>query len=109
MAATLITIANLGDAALTILTSTVTGTTSIVQSGLLFSNNTSAAAITLTLASGLTPFVVVKDVAGNAGTYPITVAFSAGIDGNASYVITQNYGWVWLAWNATNTNYNLIG
>ena len=46
-------------------------------------------------------FAYVKDGAGNAATYNITITDPAGalIDGNANYVIEQNNGAVLLIWD----------
>lgn len=100
-------VANLGDAALTILTNTVEAGAEIDTPGILFVDNVTAAPMTLTVDSGLTPFLVVKDIAGNAGTYPITVFASAGIDAGTTTLLSVPYQSVWLAWNGA--SYSIIG
>jgi len=67
-------------------------------SGYLWVNNTTAAALTVTLppSPGNGQSVVVKDVAGNAGTDAITVQGSGGdlIEGAASLDLVHNYSWL---------------
>lgn len=47
-------------------------------------------------------FVIVKDVAGNAATYNITIAAATGnIEGAANVVISSNYGVKMFYWNGT--------
>lgn len=101
------TIANLGDAALTIPTGVVTESGTIISGGFLFINNQTSEPLTLTLDTALTPFVVLKDVAGNASTYPITITCSSGIDEGTSTELTLNYQSIWLVWNSA--GYSIIG
>jgi len=63
-------------------------------------NNTTAAPMTLTLPPGQSvgQFLWVKDNAGNAGTYNITVG--PAIDG-ISQVLASNYASLQLVWNGT--------
>jgi hypothetical protein len=65
-------------------------------------NNTSAAPITVTLPASPTLDQVykLKDVAGNAGTFVITVVGSGGstIDGNPNYQLVSNYMSLELYW-----------
>jgi hypothetical protein len=66
--------------------------------------------ITITLSSGTTnQKLIVKDEVGAAtGAAPITINTVAGqtIDGQASYTIATNYGFVWLYYN---NNWFVIG
>ena len=101
------TIANLGDAVLTIPSGVASGTGTLLTGGYVFVNNTSGGPITLTLAAALSPFTLIKDIAGNAGTRTITVTYPGGIDQVTSVQLTYAYAWVWLAWNGT--NYSIIG
>jgi hypothetical protein len=103
----LITVSNLGDAALTIATATVSTGGTISAGGATFVNNTSNAAMTLTLTSALGGLIIIKDIAGNAGTYPITVSCSAGIDAGTTQVLSIPYQWVLLIWNGS--SYSVIG
>lgn len=43
--------------------------------------------------------ILIKDHAGNSDTYPITVTFTGGelCDGLTEVVISNPYGWVWVA------------
>jgi hypothetical protein len=104
---TVFVVANLGDAALTVPSGTVNGTTTISDGGVTFVDNTSAAPIVLTLDTALDGFVLLKDVAGNAGEYPITISCSAGIDGGTTLVMAVPYQWAWLFWNGS--SYSVIG
>jgi len=100
-------IANLGDAALTIPSGSVNAGGTLSTGGYIWVNNTSAAAITLTLTANMVPFVLIKDIAGNASTFPITIAFAGGIDNGTSTLLTLPYQWVQLAWNGA--SYSAIG
>ena len=104
----LFTIADIGDAAYNLLQQTVTAGGTIAQSGCTYCKNTTAAPLTLTLTRGYS-LVVIKDIAGNAATYPITIvaADASDIDASANYVINVNYAWVWLSDNGT--NYSVVG
>lgn len=101
------TVANLGDAALTILTNTAVAGGTVGESGLLFVANSTGSPITLTLDTELTPFLMIKDTAGNAGSNPITIFCSAGIDAGTSFTLAVPYQSVWLAWNGA--SYSIIG
>jgi hypothetical protein len=64
-------------------------------------NNTTGGPITLTLPSPTLPDQTYKfkDVAGNAGTYPITIAATAAyIDNASSYLLLSNYMSIELYW-----------
>jgi len=65
-------------------------------------SNTILGPITLTLGAGayIDQRVTIKDAAGNAGTYPITIAGPPGtlIDGNATLGIVFDYGSIDLMW-----------
>ncbi|HEY3912476.1 MAG TPA: hypothetical protein VGM07_21680 [Stellaceae bacterium] len=99
-------IANLGDAAFALPTSTVNGTSTISEAGVIFINNTSGGPITLTLADDL-GFLILKDIAGNAGSYPITVACAAAIDGGTYPPLSVPFQWIWLQRNGT--GYSVAG
>jgi hypothetical protein len=63
--------------------------------------NVAAAPITITLPPSpmVGQVLKFKDVAGNAGTYPITIVPAAGtIDGSASYQIVSDYSSIELYW-----------
>jgi len=61
-----------------------------------------ATTVFLPVTPGLNESVVVKDGAGNAATYNITVSGNGNtIDGNPSYVINSNYGAAGFAWNGS--------
>jgi hypothetical protein len=96
---TYFTIANLGDAALTLPTGTLVAGGTVSTGGITFVNNGTSAPMTITLADDLVPFITIKDIAGNAGTYNITVTSAAGIDGGTTIVLNRAYQWVTLAWN----------
>ena len=67
-----------------------------------FVNNTSGAAINLSLPNGFVvgQQVIIKDIAGNAGTYNITITPipPSNIDENATYVLMSNLASVSLIW-----------
>lgn len=74
--------------------------------------------VTLPLTSGGNPalkvgrqggVIIVKDETGKAGTNPITVTPTSPdtADGGATYVISENYGWV--ALKANGTGYSVVG
>lgn len=66
-------------------------------------NNTSNAPITITLPAAVVndQTYMIKDVAGNAGTYGITILPTAGtIDGRVDFYMYQNYQAVELYWAA---------
>lgn len=66
------------------------------STGSIFVNNTSNAAITITLPPNPTinQNLVIKDIAGNSATYPITVdAVGYTIDGEPDLIIRYNFGW----------------
>lgn len=70
--------------------------------GILFVYNTSGAGVTVTLPADpdAGQWVRVKDVAGNADNYPITVAgVGVTIDGNDTYLINTNYQATMFIWN----------
>lgn len=100
-------VANLGDAALTVPTGVVTETGTISTGGFLFVDNATFEPLTLTLETALTPFLVIKDVAGNANTYPITITCSSGIDAGTTFELALAYQYVWLAWNGS--SYSVVG
>lgn len=66
-----------------------------------FVNNDSEEEIEITLPSTPVRYTElwVKDIAGNAGTYNITITGS--IDGEASYIIGSNYGGALLRWSGS--------
>src|SRR5215831_7990406 len=70
-----------------------------------FANNTSAAPITLSLGPGLCTEqrLIIKDIAGNAGTYAITISGTGGtlIDNFPTLTLNGNYAGVQLIWNGT--------
>jgi hypothetical protein len=103
---TYFTIANLGDAALTLPTGTVVAGGTISAGGTTFVNNGAAAPITLTIGTALVPYVTIKDIAGNAATYNITVSCASGIDGGTTVVLNTNYQWVTIIW--TGSTYAII-
>lgn len=104
---TMFVVANLGDAVFSLPTGTVNTSQTITNGGVTFVDNTSAGPITLTVADNL-GLVMIKDVVGNAGTYPITVAASA-IDGGTSTKLSLPYSWVWLQWNSATGGYAVVG
>lgn len=104
---TMFVVANLGDAALSIVSGTVNAGGTVSTGGVLFVNNTTSNPITLTLATDLAPFILVKDVAGNADTYPITISCASGIDAGTTFVLAIPYQWAWLFWNGS--SYSVIG
>ena len=104
---TMFFVANLGDAALTIPSGTVSAGGTVSTGGYVFVNNTTGAPMTLTLSAALEPFVLVKDMAGNANLHPITITYSGGIDNSTSTQLALAYQWVWLTWNGT--DYSVIG
>ena len=63
--------------------------------------------MTLTLATDLAPFILVKDVAGNAGHLPHHNLCASGIDAGTTSVLAIPYQWVWLFWNGS--SYSVIG
>ncbi len=82
-----------------------TGPDTIVNSdGALDVNNTSAAAVALSLTTtNIGQLQTVKDVSGNAATYPITITPSSGtIDEDTNYVIFANYGAVTFYYDGAN-------
>jgi hypothetical protein len=100
-------VANLGDAALTIENGKVNAGGTLNSSGVTFVNNTTLAPMTLTLADAIGSFVVIKDIAGNADTYPISVTSASGIDAGNTITLSVPYQWVWLFWNGS--SYSVIG
>ena len=92
---------------LAIPSSTVSSGGTLATGGFVFVNTTTGAPITLTLSSALEPFILIKDIAGNANLHPITVSYSGGIDGGTTYPLALGYAWVWLGWNGT--DYSIIG
>jgi hypothetical protein len=68
---------------------------------IIWSNNTSGAGVSYTLPA--TPsagqFVWIKDVAGNAGTFNITIIGT--VDGVVNPVIGSNYGGLTMKWNGS--------
>lgn len=100
-------VANLGDAALTLPSATVNSGGTLGTGGFIFVNNTTGGPITLTLSASMTPFVMLKDIAGNANAHPITISYSGGIDAGTAIQLTVPYEWVWLAWNGA--SYSIIG
>ena len=68
----------------------------IGTTGSIFVNNTSNTAINITLPPMpvVNQNLVIKDIAGNSATYPITIdAEGYTIDGQPTLVIQFNYGW----------------
>ena len=66
------------------------------STGSIFVNNISNSAITITLPPNpvINQNLVIKDIVGNSGTYPITVdAVGYTIDGEPNLVIRFNFGW----------------
>ncbi len=80
-------------------------TTLLPTDGLVVFNRASnPATTTVTLEANPVPGVVhrIKDMAGNAATYPITVQPSGGtIDGTANFVISQNRGSLTIEYNGS--------
>lgn len=101
----MVTLANLGDAALSLPTNTVNASGTLFEGGVIFVNNTSAGPIALTLADAL-GLVLIKDIAGNAGTYPITIS-ATSIDAGTSLVLSVPRQWLWLQWNGS--GYSVMG
>ena len=66
-----------------------------------FVNNITGTAITLTLplTGAVGQQLIIKDIAGNAGTYTINI--SSGIDGNATYSLVSNYASVTIVWTGS--------
>ena len=105
---TMFVVANLGDAALTVESGTVNASGTLASGGVTMVDNTTAAPITLTLPDALGGYVTIKDVAGNANEYAITVSCAAGIDGGTTITLPPvPYAWVWLFWNGS--SYSVIG
>jgi len=85
---------------------TVTGSTNLPvgTTGSVFVNNTTNTAITITLPPlpTINQNLVIKDIAGNAGTYNITIIASGyTIDGQPSLVLSYNYAWAELTFTGT--------
>lgn len=89
-------------------TTIVTNTyVSVSDDTMLLVSNGAAAPITVTLPSGPCTgrVVYVKDIAGNANAFNVTVVAAAGtIDGLAGFVISQNYQAITLLYNGTEWN-----
>ena len=90
---------------------TAAGDYTIVDEAILVVNKASGAATAATLPAGAAHgqsarMIYVKDGKGDAATNNITVtaAGSDTIDGAATYVIADNYGFVMLSWNGTEWN-----
>lgn len=86
-----------GNAVATVITMNTGGTITTGFTGFVRVENTTSAPMTVTLPATPTAgqTLTVKDMSGNAGTYPITVAGGAAtIEGAASIVIRSNWGWV---------------
>jgi len=68
-----------------------------------FVNNTTAAPVTVGLPNGnvVGQQLIIKDVAGNAGTYTITVSASAGIDGMPNYPLMSDYSSLSVVWTVS--------
>ncbi len=81
---------------------TVTGSYAASPSdNYIYVNNTSGAGVNITLPPNpsLNQFLVIKDVAGNAGTFNITIVGT--VDGTVNQAIGQNYGGAGLSWNGS--------
>lgn len=64
-------------------------------------NNQTGGAVSVNLDNHAAAFqdLIIKDVAGNAGTFNITV--SALVDGTNNPILGVNYGGAWLTWNGS--------
>ena|SRR5271154_3524779 len=106
----LFSVANLGDAAVTVPVATVTVTGGVATGGILLVNNTSGAAITLTLATAISGPLTIVDMSSTAATYPITLTVSGGIiniNKATTYVLDVPGQWATVIWNGT--YYTVIG
>jgi hypothetical protein len=101
------TVANLGDATLTVPSGIASGSGTLLTGGFVFVNNMTGGPITLTLSAALTPFILLKDIAGNAATNKITITYPGGIDAVTSVKLEYAYARVWLVWNGA--DYSIIG
>ena len=63
-------------------------------------DNSSGAPITVVLPSGLVQGqqIIIKDIAGNAGTYTITISVASGIDGNTTHLLLSDFASVSVVW-----------
>ncbi len=77
-----------------------TGTTFLSTDRYIFSNQSAAIAYTLYASPVTNQMITVKDIAGNAATYNITI--TGTIDGASSFVLNNNYAFVDLIYNGTN-------
>jgi len=69
----------------------------------IYVRNLTGSAITVTVPNGniLDQRVLIKDVAGNAGTYNINIATVSGIDGNNPYTLRSDYASLSIFWNGS--------
>ena len=87
-----------------IVTSSANATLLATDGLVCFNRTSSPAATTVTLEANPVPGVVhrIKDMAGNAATYPITVQPASGtIDGAANFIISQNRGALTVEFNGS--------
>jgi len=67
----------------------------------IFVNNITGSAISIAIPSGtIGQQLIIKDIAGNAGTYNITIT-AGGIDGFPNYVLVSNYMSLSLVWTGS--------
>lgn len=68
---------------------------------IVYVNQSSGSGCTLTLPASPVPQqqIIIKDIAGNASTKPITI--SGTVDGVTNPVIGANYGGAWLSYNGS--------
>lgn len=81
---------------------TVTGAVVLTASdNIVYVNNTGGAGISLTLPASpaFDQVLIIKDIAGNAGSKNITLIGT--VDGSTNPVIGSNYGGVFMTWNGS--------